>query len=313
MAINHVVALAGGVGGAKLALGLSRILEPNALSIVVNTGDDFLHYGLAIAPDLDTVMYTLAGVVNPETGWGVADDDNRMLRMLNRYGEEPWFGLGDADVATHLLRTKWLSEGNSLTEVTRRLSAALGVQHHILPMTDASVRTVLDTVEHGRLEFQEYFVKYRWQPTVTKITYQGVNAATPSQEVCDALTKADLIVFCPSNPVLSIAPILAVPGMRDFVANKPCVAVSPIIAGKAVKGPAAKLMDELGWSVTALAVAQYYGDLLTGFVLDERDQLLYKESDFLCGLLVTDTLMKTERDKIRLARAVLDWAEGIAS
>ncbi len=309
MALERVVALAGGVGGAKLALGLSRALRPEQLTVVVNTADDFVLYGLPISPDLDTVMYTLSGVANPETGWGVAGDTTHMLDMLARYGESPWFRLGDRDLATHLLRASWLAQGQTLTQVTQRLAEALGVQNALLPMTDAPVRTIVHTREQGRLEFQEYFVRYRWQPTVERIEYVGAESALPTPEVLAALAAADVVVICPSNPMLSVAPILALCGVRAALRQKPCVAVSPIVAGQALKGPAAKLMAELGWDVSPLVVARYYGDLLTGFVLDVRDRDGFADQDFPCRVLVTDTIMQDDGDKLRLAREILCWIE----
>ncbi len=313
MALNRVVALAGGVGGAKLALGLSRVLAPEQLTVVVNTGDDFTLYGLAISPDLDTVMYTLAGVANPQTGWGIAGDTAYMLEMLTCYGQRSWFRLGDRDLATHLLRTQWLGQGHTLTEVTRRLCLALGVEHPILPMTDSPVRTVVETEELGTLGFQEYFVLHRWQPTARAIHYRGAAGARPSPQVEAALGAADLVVICPSNPLLSIAPILAVPGIRQVMSQRPCVAVSPIVAGEAIKGPTAKLMRELGWPVTPASVAGYYGDLLTGFVVDRQDEETISEADWGCKVLVADTVMNTEQEKVRLAHEVLDWAEGFTA
>jgi len=309
MALEHVVALAGGVGGAKLALGLLRALRPEQLTVIVNTADDFVYYGLPISPDLDTVMYTLAGVANPETGWGVADDTTHMLDMLTRYGEAPWFRLGDRDLATHLLRAMWLAQGQTLTQVTRRLTEALGVQSALLPMTDAPVRTIVYTREQGRLEFQEYFVRYCWQPVVERIEYVGAESAPPTPEVMAALAAADVVVICPSNPLLSIAPILALSGVRAALRQKPCVAVSPIVAGQALKGPAAKLMAELSWDVSPLAVVRYYGDLLDGFVLDVRDRDGFSDQDFPCRVLVTDTVMQNDGDKLRLAREILRWTE----
>ncbi len=309
MALEHVVALAGGVGGAKLALGLLRALRPEQLTVIVNTADDFVYYGLPISPDLDTVMYTLAGIANPETGWGVAADTTHMLDMLARYGEAPWFRLGDHDLATHLLRAAWLAQGQTLTQVTRRLAEALGVQSALLPMTDAPVHTIVYTREQGRLEFQEYFVRYRWQPVVERIEYAGAESALPTPAVLAALAAADIVVICPSNPLLSVAPILALSGVRAALRQKPCVAVSPIVAGQALKGPAAKLMAELGWDVSPLAVARYYGDLLDGFVLDVRDRDGFSDQDFPCRVLVTDTVMQNDGDKLRLAREILRWTE----
>ncbi|MCS7069993.1 MAG: 2-phospho-L-lactate transferase CofD family protein, partial [Anaerolinea sp.] len=200
---KHVVALVGGVGGAKLAHGLAQILPPPALTVIVNTGDDFWHYGLRVCPDLDTVMYTLAGWVDPINGWGVRGDTTVTLDALRRYGEQPWFRLGDQDIATHLLRTDWLRQGVSLTEITRRLTTRAGVAHTVLPMTDSIVSTMIETVEYGELEFQAYFVKHRWQPTARAIRFVGIEDARPSEPVMEALERADLIIIAPSNPYLS--------------------------------------------------------------------------------------------------------------
>ncbi len=308
MAMRRIVLLAGGVGGAKLAHGLAQVLAPGQLSVIVNTGDDFWHYGLRVCPDLDTVMYTLSGLVDPVNGWGVAGDTIAMLTALQRYGEEPWFRLGDQDVATHLLRTQALRGGSRLTEVTARLSQALGVSTQILPMTDDEVGTIIDTVEYGELAFQEYFVRYRWQPTVKAIRFAGIETARPTSEVEAAIVEADAIVLGPSNPWLSIAPILAVPGLRALIEAQPVprLALSPIVAGRALKGPAAKLMAELGWDVSASAVARYYGDLINGFVYDVRDA----GADVKTKNAVTfDTIMKTDADRAALASAMLEWIE----
>lgn len=308
MAINRIVALAGGVGGAKLAFGLARLLPAESLTVIVNTADDLTLYGLAISPDLDTVMYTLAGINNPATGWGLAGDSSQMLDMLTRYGEPLWFGLGDRDLATHLLRTRWLAEGLTLTEATARLAQGLGIIHTLLPMTDAPVRTIVETVEQGRLGFQEYFVKHRWQPTVKSLSFEGTEAAQASPQVRAALESADAVVICPSNPFLSVDPILAVPGIRDLLAAKPVVAVSPIVGGSAIKGPAAKLLAEFGLPTSASAVMAYYGDLLAGFVADKRDEGAIEPAGDV-ALLLTDTIMQSDQDKIRLAGDVLAWVE----
>ncbi len=214
MSTKSVVALAGGVGGAKLVYGLAQIVPAERLTVVGNVADDFELYGLHISPDLDTVMYTLAGIANPETGWGVAGDSWQMLDMLVRYGEEGWFRLGDRDMATHLLRTYWLAQGLSLTEVTTRLASALGVRQRLLPVTDDPLATLVDTVEYGTLAFQEYFVRRRWQPVARRVWFDGAEMARMTPAVAQALAEADLIILCPSNPVLSIAPILAVQGVR---------------------------------------------------------------------------------------------------
>lgn len=308
----RVVALAGGVGGAKLALGLSRVLPPEQLAIVGNVADDFELYGLHISPDLDTVMYTLAGVANPATGWGIDGDTRQMLGMLARYGEDTWFGLGDKDLATHLLRTQWLAAGMTLTTVTRRLMTALGAGHDLLPVTDDPLATMVDTVEHGTLGFQEYFVRHRWQPTVTRIWFQGAQAARLSPAVQQALDRADVVVVCPSNPVLSIAPILSVPGMRDALraGDKRCVAVSPFIGGEAVKGPASKLMAELDLDISPRGLVSYYDGLLDGLVVDAADKDAPRPDAV--PVLVTRTLMQTDEDKIQLATEVLRWVGSLS-
>jgi LPPG:FO 2-phospho-L-lactate transferase len=306
--LKKIVVLVGGVGGAKLAHGLAQILEPGQLTVVVNTADDLWHYGLRVCPDLDTVMYTLAGFIDPAKGWGLANETHQMLDMIRNYGEEPWFGLGDRDLATHLLRTQALRDGATLTEVTAMLTAKLGILQRIVPMTDATVATMMDTVEYGELAFQDYFVRHRWQPTARGIRLNGIESATVSPAVQTALNEADVILVGPSNPWLSIAPIVAVPGMAYLLRGRdvPRVAVTPIIQGAAVKGPAAKLMAELGYTPSAEAVADYYGSLLNGFVYDSRDSELR-----IRGLRTTmmDTLMVTDADRAQLARRILDWVE----
>lgn len=311
---DRVVLLAGGVGGAKLAYGLAQVLPPRALTVIVNTGDDFEHFGLHISPDLDTVMYTLSGLANPTTGWGIDGDSFRAMEMLSRYGGPTWFQLGDLDLGTHLQRSAWLRAGLSLTEVTRRLSLALGVEHSVLPMCDQPVRTRLET-EEGELDFQEYFVRLRWQPRVRQIHYAGAETAYLSEVVAQALEGATLIIFGPSNPMLSLDPILAVPGIRKRIVDSPafCVAVSPIIDGQAVKGPAAKLMAELGMEVSPLGVARHYADLLGGIILDRVDALHCANIEAI-GVLATPehTLMNTVEDKVRLAETLLNWVEDVS-
>jgi LPPG:FO 2-phospho-L-lactate transferase len=301
-----VLLLVGGVGGAKLAHGLAQVLPPGALTAVVNTGDDFWHYGLRVCPDMDTVMYTLGGVVDPANGWGVREDTAHMLDALRRYGEQPWFRLGDQDMATHLLRTEALRRGESLTGVTRRLSTALGIQQTILPMTDAEVATIIDTEEHGELAFQEYFVRYRWQPRVSGIRFAGAENASVTDEIADAFKTADVILIAPSNPWLSIAPILNVQGMRDLLLERrvPSVALTPIIGGAAVKGPTAKIMGELGYEVTPLAVAQYYEGLIDCFIYDRGDLPPLIPGVRTAGM---DALMRSEPDRARLAGEMLRW------
>jgi LPPG:FO 2-phospho-L-lactate transferase len=301
-----VVCLVGGVGGAKLAHGLAQILEPGQLTVIVNTGDDFWHYGLRVCTDLDTVMYTLAGLADPVNGWGIAGDTDHNLQALRRYGEETWFRLADQDLATHLLRTQWLNEGRRLTEITRELTARLGIRHTILPMTDAPVATMVNTVEYGELEFQVYFVKMRWQPVVRSLRLAGIEAAAMSAEVEQAIATADVILFGPSNPWLSIMPILSVPGLGDALMTRavPRVAITPIIQGSAIKGPASKLMRELGYKQSAETVVSYFQHVINGFVYDKRDTELQFTEPHTVAL---DTLMQSDADRVVLARQVLDW------
>lgn len=306
--LKQIAVLVGGVGGAKLAHGLAQILEPGRLTVIVNTGDDLWHYGLRVCPDMDTVMYTLAGLIDPAKGWGLADESHNMLAMMQRYGEEPWFGIGDRDIATHLLRTQALRDGATLTEATAMLAERLGITQKIIPMADALVATTMDTVEYGELAFQDYFVRHRWQPTVRAIRLNGIEQATVTPAVRDALENADAILIGPSNPWLSIAPIISVPGMTELIRSRdvPRVAVTPIIQGAAVKGPAAKLMAELGYRPSAEAVAAYYGNLLNGFVYDERDSELRISGQ---RTTMMDTMMVTDADRAALARRVLEWVE----
>ena len=308
-----VVALAGGVGGAKLAAGLQAALPPGNLTVVVNTADDFDLWGLHICPDLDTVTYTLAGVVNPETGWGMENETFDTLDMLSRYGEDAWFKLGDRDLATHILRTSRLRSGESLTSVTSAISGALGIPASILPMCDDPVSTVLDTPA-GELEFQEYFVRRGQRDEVHGITLRGIQDARPTSPVFDALSGAEAIVFCPSNPVVSIGPILAVPGMREAIAasRAPKVVVSPIIGGRALKGPADRMLASLGHEVSSVGVARMYEDIVDGMVIDSVDEDV-REEIFELGMDVhaTDAVMRGEPDRERLAREVMDFASSL--
>lgn len=308
MTDKNIVVLVGGVGGAKLAYGLSQCLSAGQLTIIVNVADDFWNYGLRICPDSDTIMYTLGGVVDPVNGWGVEGDTRQMLAALRRYGQDPWFGLGDQDLATHLIRTHLLREGWRLTDVTRRLSRGLGVEHPLLPVTDDSVATMVNTVEHGEIGFQTYFVRHHWQPIVRSLRYDGIDSAQITPEVRHALETADAIIFGPSNPWLSIQPILEIPTMRELLTSRaiPRIAVTPIIGGAAVKGPAAKIMGELGLPVTSQSVAQFYRDVVNGFVDDDINPDF--ELDNL-KIVKLNTLMVTNQDKINLAYKLLDWVE----
>jgi len=315
----RVCALAGGVGGAKLSAGLQDALAPGDLSVVVNTADDFDPWGLRVCPDLDTVMYTLAGVANPETGWGLAGESFAFLEALSNYGEDVWFKLGDRDLATHVLRTHGLREGETLTAITAGLSGALGVPvgvpGRILPMCDEKVSTMLKTPA-GLLEFQEYFVRRRQRDEVLGVDLVGVEDARPTEAVSEAVSGADVIVFCPSNPVVSLGPILAVPGMRDALAaaTAPKVAVSPIVGGKALKGPADRMLHSLGHEVSSAGVAALYEGLLDGMVVDRTDEGQRGEIEGLgMRVLATDVVMHDPPDRARLAREVLGFGAGLGA
>ena len=305
-----MLALAGGVGGAKLALGLAKILPPERLVIVVNTGDDEEFHGLHVSPDLDTMAYTLSGLYNPETGWGIAGDSFETLQMLNRLGADTWFNLGSRDFAMHIRRTDLLRRGGTLSEVTAQLTAALGIRHAIVPMSDQPVRTALET-DAGTLAMQEYFVKRRAEPVVRSIRYDGAAAARPSPGFAAALADAAAIVICPSNPFLSVAPILALPGVRDAIAGHGGrrIAVSPIVGGAAVRGPAGKIMAELGVAVSAVGVAHEYCGICDALALDSQDAGL-ADAVAAAGIepAVMPTIMETDDDKIALARQVLELA-----
>jgi LPPG:FO 2-phospho-L-lactate transferase len=309
-----VVVLSGGVGGAKLALGFNRILPSAQLTVVVNTGDDFDHYGLRICPDIDTTLYTLADVANKEQGWGRAAETWQCLDTLAELGGDNWFRLGDKDLALHLLRTQRLAEGASLTQCIADIALRMGIAAKVLPMTDNTVATELDT-DVGRLAFQDYFVRRQCQPAVTALHYTGAQQARPSAAVLAALSQPNLraVVIAPSNPYLSIAPILALPGMIEALqqAQAPVIAVSPMIGDAAVKGPTAKIMRELQLSPSALTVADFYSagahQLIDGFVLDQQDQALFAQLP-VAGLC-TNTLMITVDDRERVAREVLAFAD----
>lgn len=311
----RVCALAGGVGGAKLSAGLQDALRPGELSVVVNTADDFDPWGLRVCPDLDTVMYTLAGVANPETGWGIAGESFAFLEMLSGYGEDAWFKLGDRDLATHVLRTQGLQAGETLTAVTDRLSRALGVPGDILPMCDGKVSTVLETTA-GLLEFQEYFVRRRQKDDVLGVELRGIEDARPTEPVLRSIREADAIVFCPSNPVVSLGPILEVSGMREALAAAPApkVAVSPIVGGRALKGPADRMLRSLGHDVSSAGVAAMYEGIIDGMVVDRADEGQRAEIEALgMEVLATEAVMRDGPDRERLAREVLNFAVGISA
>lgn len=304
-----IVALAGGFGGARLAQGLYRALPPDELVVIVNTADDLELYGLRICPDLDTVMYALAGLNNPRTGWGVRGETFHMLEMLGRYGEPGWFRLGDRDMATHLLRTRLLAEGMTLTEATHELCTRLGIKARLLPMCNEPVATVLETPE-GPLPFQEYFVKRRGMVKTLGIRYDGIEQAVMSNDVVQALKSARRVVLCPSNPVLSLAPVLQVPGLRQLICSLSCpvVAVSPIVGGQAVRGPLAGLLEDLGLPVTQSTIARFYADFLDGLVIDRQDASEAKAVEEMgVSTLVTKTLMPGPSTRESLARLVLGF------
>lgn len=306
----RVVALAGGVGGARLAHGLQQVLDPGELTVVVNTADDTERHGLLVCPDHDTVMYTLAEIANRELGWGIAGETWAVMDQLGTYGEETWFRLGDRDLAAHIVRTARLRAGARLTEVALHLQASLGLATRILPMTDVPVRTRVLT-DAGWLDFQDYFVRLRQEPDVRAVTFDGAQAAAATAEVRDAFGSADAIVVCPSNPIVSVAPILAVPGIRDAIdaaraRGVRAAAVSPIVGGKALKGPADRMLATLGHEVSALGVARIHAGLVDTFVLDAVDADLAPAVEAL-GLraVVTDTIMVDDEARARLARETL--------
>jgi LPPG:FO 2-phospho-L-lactate transferase len=306
-----IVALAGGVGGAKLAHGLYHLADRDSLAVIVNTADDFDLYNLRVCPDADTVFYTLAGIANEDTGWGIAGDTWETLSALRRYGEDTWFSLGDRDFATHILRTQRLRSGWRLTEVLASMTAALEMSARILPMSDDPVATLVHT-QSGELAFQDYFVRRHHADDVLGVRFLGIEEAALSPEVRSAVQGADTIVFCPSNPIVSIGPILAIAGMRPLLASAaaPTIAVSPIVSGHALRGPADKMLAGLGYSPSCVAVAQLYQDLIDGFVIDSLDGALAPEIEALgIQVLVTDTIMRQTPDRLRLAGEVLEFAD----
>lgn len=303
------VALSGGVGGAKLSLGLAHLLGER-LSVIINTGDDFEHVGLHVSPDVDTALYTLADIVNPETGWGRRDETWTFMQALADLGGPTWFKLGDGDLATHVERTRRLATGEPLTSICLHFRDRFGISACILPMTDDPVRTVVET-ETGTLAFQEYFVREQCKPAVRAIRFEGANTAKPTQQVLDALSADTLagIIICPSNPWLSVDPILAIPGLREAMeaSGAPIVAVTPIIGGKAVKGPAAKIMAELGLKPDVRSIAERYAGLVDTLIIDAVDEGL--AGDMPIDVAVTNTLMRTLDDKIALARRCLELCD----
>jgi LPPG:FO 2-phospho-L-lactate transferase len=312
-----IVALAGGVGGARLAVGLAAVLPPSRLTVVVNTGDDFEHLGFAISPDLDTVMYTLAGVNNPTAGWGRAHETWNFMSALGALGGDEWFRLGDRDLAVHVLRTLALRDGATLSEVTHTLARRFGIRHNLLPMSDSPVRTRVLTARR-ELAFQDYFVRRSCGPRVTGFRYSGSRqaGAAPALQKIMRTQKVRAVVICPSNPYVSIAPILSVSRIRAWIEqrNFPVVAVSPLVGGAALKGPAAKMMRELGCEATALGIVRHYGDCVDGWVIDRHDAKLQhaieREGK---AVIVADTVMTNRRKSAQLAQRVVTLAHALAS
>ena len=304
-----ILSLCGGVGGAKLAHGLSKVVRPDDLVTVVNTGDDFQHLGLHISPDLDTVMYTLAEVADPDRGWGITGETWAFMEAISRFEEETWFNLGDKDLATHLYRTRALKQGLGLAAVTRALSRSFGMEHRIIPMTDDPLQTLIVTDE-GTLPFQDYFVRLGCRPGVRAVEFCGSDKARPHPDFAALISghELDAIILCPSNPFLSIDPILSLEGIRSSLqsAGAPVVAVSPIIGGKALKGPAAKIMKELDMPANNLSIAEYYGDFLDGLIIDTADARETRAIEKLgIKVKVTNTVMHSVQDRIDLAETTL--------
>jgi LPPG:FO 2-phospho-L-lactate transferase len=305
--MGKIVALAGGVGAAKLLRGLVKVVSPQNLVIIGNIGDDVELYGLHISPDLDIVMYTLAGIVDEAKGWGIAGDTFHCLEMLERLGFETWFKLGDRDLAIHIIRTKMLREGYTLSQITAKLCKMLGVNVSLIPASDDPVRT---KIQSGQLilDFQEYFVKRKAMDVVTNVFYEGAEKARPAPGVVEAIGEAERIIICPSNPILSIAPILSIPAIRKALEDSkvPVIGVSPIIGGKAIKGPADRIMTSMGFEASAYGVAKFYGSLLKHFIIDKVD-LEHRERIQEIGIKVTVTniLMKSIEDAVNLAKVVI--------
>ena len=306
-----IVALAGGVGASKILLGLHRVMDPRELTVIVNTGDDIVLHGLAISPDLDIVTYTLAEVVNPDTGWGFRDETFRTLEQLAVYGRPQWFHLGDRDLATHIHRTAMLRAGARLSEVANSIREALGVRATILPMSDEPVPTMIETNE-GRLHFQQYLVQRRAEPAVQAISFDGIERARPAPGVLEGLESARSVVICPSNPLISIGPILAVPGVREVMQKRRThvVAVCPIVGGKSLKGPSDRMLAQLGHDVSALGVARMYQDICGTMMIDPVDSAQRPAIEALgVEVVVHPTVMRRVEDKELLARRILQFTE----
>ncbi len=311
---SSITCLAGGVGAARFLEGLARVVPPERITVIVNTADDLQYLGLHVSPDIDSVTYALAGIADVEKGWGIKQDSYHCLEQLAKYSAETWFRIGDRDFATHLLRTAFLQQGFTLSEVTEKMRSTLGVKVAILPMTDDPVATKIKTPD-GTLEFQEYFVKRRFQDKVVDVTYQGASNATPAPGVLSAIDKTELIIFCPSNPILSIGPILALPDIRKAVAktHAKIVGISPIVGGRSIKGPLDRMMESLSLEVSPFGVAKLYKGLMRGFVIDEVDRSISPRIEEI-GMKVssTRTIMDSQEAKVRLAQETLKLAETLS-
>jgi len=310
---RSITCFAGGVGAARFLDGLSRVYPPDRITVIVNTGDDLEYLGAYISPDIDIITYTLAGIVDEEKGWGIKGDTYRCMEQLERYSAETWFRVGDRDFATHLLRTAFLQQGFNLSEVTEKIRSALGVKVRILPMSNDRVATKIKT-SAGLLEFQEYFVKRKFSDKVEDVTYEGANHAVPPDAVLSSLKTSEAIILCPSNPILSIGPILAIPGIREALgrARGKIVGISPIVGGKALKGPLDRIMADLGLEVSPFGVAKLYQGVLDGFVIDEADKHLGPRIERLgMKVVATRTVMNEPEVKTRLAEETVKLAESI--
>ncbi|MCZ6855604.1 MAG: 2-phospho-L-lactate transferase [Gammaproteobacteria bacterium] len=304
--------ITGGVGGAKLALGLAHCLKPIETLFAVNTGDDFEHLGLSISPDLDTLVYTLADMNNKEVGWGRVDESWQFMDALEQLGGPTWFKLGDRDLALHTTRSRMLAEGATLSEATSHICTAFGIPHRVVPMSDDPVRTTVHT-DDGELSFQHYFVRDRCKPVVTGFEFKGIEAAVVQPEILACLENSRGVIICPSNPFVSVDPILNLPGMRNALSQSPApvVAVSPIVGGTAIKGPTAKMMRELNIPVAAEQVADHYRGVIDGFILDEQDLSLHETLDM--PTYVAQTVMVTLQDRVDLGRTVLEFINSLDS
>jgi len=309
---SRYLIITGGVGGAKLALGLAHCLKPTEALFAVNTGDDFEHLGFTISPDLDTLVYTLADMNNKEVGWGRLDESWQFMDALEQLGGPTWFKLGDRDLALHTTRSRMLADGATLSEATTHICNSFGISHRVVPMSDDPVRTTVHT-DDGELSFQHYFVRDRCQPQVTGFEFKGIEAAVPQPEILTCLENSGGVIICPSNPFVSVDPLLNLPGMRQALNQSPApvVAVSPIVGGAAIKGPTAKMMRELNIPVTAEQVAHHYRGVIDGFILDEQDVSLHET--LYVTTYVAQTVMVTLQDRVELGRTVLEFINSLKS